>query len=375
MRNLIKITAILLILSFLSFCSREQTEIVMPKPITFEKNQKHLIDADNRLGFDIYRNILKKENQGNILLSPLGLNKSLSLLAYGTKDNYRIKRMLNLPKLENDAFLGEINTLNNTLFQLDDFCKFTTSDMFVLHEPNGFNNSFRKLFQDDQGFKLQNSSDLSYSSSNIVKVTGFDVQSDIYLECNYKYQTGTTESPFYLNPNESKFVEMLICESEFNYYSDNILKAVEIPIGRGNFNALVIMPETGQTVESLKGKFNSYYLKAINNRFRKLNLSVYMPQLDIDYTCSFAEDMQKTIFNKTLNNLAFENINDKKLYLHDFSQSVKLKTISKPSSSGTVSSNTPNSSIFIDRPFLFLITEKYSGSVVFIGQIANPISK
>lgn len=357
--------------SFLSFCSREQTEIVMPKPIKFEKNQKQLIDADNRLGFDIYRNILKEEKQANILLSPLGLNRSLSLLTYGTKDNYRIKRMLNLSKLTDDAFLGEINTLNNTLFQLDDLCEFTTSDMFVLHEPSGLNNIFRKLFQDNNGFKLLDNN-LNHLSSNILNTKSFDVQSDIYLTCNFKHQIGTTESPFYLNPNESKFVEMLICESEFNYYSDNVLKAVEIPIGRGNFNALVIIPETGQTVESLKNKFSSYYLKAINNRFRKLNLSVYMPQLDIDYTCSFAEDMQKTIFNKTLNNLAFEKINDKKLYLHNFSQSVKLKTISKPSSNGIISSNTSNRSIFIDRPFLFLITEKYSGSIVFIGQIANP---
>jgi len=373
MRNLIKITAILLILSLLSFCSREQTEIVMPKPITFEKNQKQLIDADNRLGFDIYRNILKKEDQRNILLSPLGLNKLLSLLSYGTKDNYRIKRMLNLPKLADGAFLGEINTLNKTLFQLDDFCKFTTSDMFVLHDLNGINDTFSKFFRENKGFKLQNNS-LNYLSSNTLGVKSFDVQNDIYLKCNFKYQTGTTESPFYLNPNESKFVEMLICESDFNYYSDNILKAVEIPIGRGNFNALVIMPETGQTVESLKSKFNSYYLKAINNRFRKLNLSVYMPQLDIDYTCSFTENMQKTVFNRTLNNLAFEKINDKKLFLHDFLQSVKLKTISKPGSNGMVSSKKPNSSIFIDRPFLFLITEKYSGSLVFIGQIANPTS-
>jgi serpin B len=345
----------------------------MPKPITFEKNQKQLIDADNRLGFDIYRNILKKEDQRNILLSPLGLNKLLSLLSYGTKDNYRIKRMLNLPKLADGAFLGEINTLNKTLFQLDDFCKFTTSDMFVLHDLNGINDTFSKFFRENKGVNLQNNS-LNYLSSNTLGVKSFDVQNDIYLKCNFKYQTGTTESPFYLNPNESKFVEMLICESDFNYYSDNILKAVEIPIGRGNFNALVIMPETGQTVESLKSKFNSYYLKAINNRFRKLNLSVYMPQLDIDYTCSFTENMQKTVFNRTLNNLAFEKINDKKLFLHDFLQSVKLKTISKPGSNGMVSSKKPNSSIFIDRPFLFLITEKYSGSLVFIGQIANPTS-
>lgn len=379
MKSLINIAAILFISSLLSVCSREQSESVVPKPIKIERNQKLLVSADNKLGFDIYKSVFNTDGQSsNILISPISLNKSLSILLYGAENNHGIKRILHLTSLKKEAIFTEINKLNNTIFNIDQHSKFKTSSSFLTDDLNNINDKFKKFIQDnDLKIGHFNPGTTEPLTENYSGVSLFNIKNEIYLKCNFKFQTGITESPFYLNPDQSKFVEMLICESEFNFYSDDIIKAIEMPLGRGNFNALIILPEVNQSLESIKNKLNQYYINNVNKRFRKLNLSVYLPQLDIDYTCS----LNKSLKEQGLHNLfkikgrEFKHIsNAKELYLHEFSHSVKLKTVSKPVTKKILFENNDENrnSFFIDRPFLLLITEKYSGTIIFIGQIVNP---
>ncbi|MEN8121388.1 MAG: serpin family protein [Bacteroidota bacterium] len=383
MKNIINIVSILLILGFLSVCSKEQSETVAPKPIKVEENQKLLVSADNKLGLGIYKSILKTTSQNsNILISPISLNKSLCIPLYGMENSYGIKRILQLTDLKKEAILTEINKLNSTILNIDQQSEFKTSTSFITDDRDNLNEQFKKLIHDNNDLQIadfnQNKKELPIK--NICRASIFSINNEINLTCNLKYQTGIEESPFYLNPNQSKFVEMLICESKFNYYSDNNIKAIEMPIGRGNFNAMIILPQVNQSLKSIKNKLNIYYINKINEKFKQLNLSVYLPKLNIDYTGSLNNSLKK----QGLQNLfmtkgeKYKHINSvKKLCLYEFSQSVNLKMVSKPVTKKILfdTKDQHKNSLFIDRPFLFIITEKYSGSIIFIGQIINPVNE
>ena len=379
MKNIVNLISILLLFSLLSVCSREQSEAVAPKPIKFEKNQKLLVSADNKLGLAVFKNILETKDQNkNILISPISLNKSLSILLYGMENDFGLKRILQLTSLKKEAVFTEINTLNNTIFNIDQQSVFKISTSFLTNDLKNINEQFKKFIQKNNDLNIGKSNSQIPELRNVNKFNTplFSIKNEIDFKCNFKFQTGITESPFYINPDQSRFVEMLICESEFNFYSDNLFKAIEMPIGRGNFNALIILPEVNQSLESINKKINQYYINAINSRFRKLYLSVYLPQLDIDYTCS----LNKSLKDQGLHNLfklkdsEFKYISDtKELYLHEFSQLVKLKTVSKPVSKRILFEKNNKNNFFIDRPFLLIITEKYSGTIIFIGQITNPV--
>ncbi len=371
MENLIKIVCILLVLGFLSVCSREESEPIVPAPIKFEKNQKLLIAADNKLGFNIYHNIFAPANKNsNILISPISLNKSFAVILYSTQKNYGIKRALHLTNLKKEDILTEINELNNTIFNIDENSRFKISTKIATNYKNYITAEQKKLIKNNADLEIAH-----YSSSETESLTEknlntaiFNIQNEISLNCNLRFQTGETESPFYLNPNQSTFVETLICESDFNFYSDEILQAIELPLGRGNFNALVILPETNYSLESVKNILTQTHINKINKSLRKLSLSVYFPKLDIDYTFSLNKSFEEKGFLNLFKEKGTEPV------LNEFSQSVKLKTVSKFASSRTLfdSENNNKSSFFIDRPFVLIITEKYSGAILFIGQITNP---
>ena len=362
MKQIIHIISIFLTFSLLSLCSREQSELVVPQLIKFEKNQTQLVSADNKLGFTIYKNVLNSDNS-NILISPINLNKSLSILLYSTKNNFKIRRILQINKIKKESVYNNINKLNNTIYNIDKNSLFQNSTNLLLNEQNIIKNEFKH-------FVNKNKINYLYSDK-IEQSNSFNIDNNISLKCNFKYQTGNTESPFYLNPNMSKFVEMHVCESDFNFYTDDIIKAIEMPIGRGNFNALIILPESNQSIQSIKSKINRYYIERINKKFRKINLSVKVPKLNIKYSYSFKEQGLRNYFSE--NTQKYKQIcNDKELFLNNITQSVKIETVSKTINTRTLFDTKSKNNFFVDRPFLLIITEKYSGSILFMGEITNP---
>ncbi|RLD64739.1 MAG: hypothetical protein DRI95_10215 [Bacteroidetes bacterium] len=379
MKNIKHIIAIIFIFSLFSLCSREQSAPVSPHLIKIKPEQKQLVSADNNMGYDIYKNLWNLKNQNsNILISPISLNKPISIILFGTNNNYEVRKVLQFPNLKKEAIYTEINQLNNTIFNIDEHSEFKNITRFLTHKQNNITNEFKKFIRKNKIIKIDyyNSDNSSQISNNISKTSLFNIENEISLKCNFKYQTGKTESPFYTSPDLSKFVEMLICKSEFNFYSDDIIKAIEMPLGRGNYNALIILPESNQSLQNIKNKLNKHYINRINSKFRKLNLSVYVPQLDIKYNYSLNKSMNECSIHKLFSTKAnkFKNIStNKDLYLNKLSQSATIKTVSKPIESKKLFENEIKNSFFIDHPFLLIITEKYSGSILFIGQIINPV--
>ncbi|OQY00589.1 MAG: hypothetical protein B6I20_08505 [Bacteroidetes bacterium 4572_117] len=377
MRKALNIVIIISISALLSTCSREQTESVFPKTVKIEKHQKQLVLADNKLGFDIYKNVSQTDKQNsNILISPINLNKSLGFLLHNSKNNRNIKLLLRLSNLQRETICSEINKLNDILFNIDKQSIFKNTTSFETNEQIDFGKDF-KDFVSSNNIKIKSYSKNSYISNNKPNTQAFNLNNEISFKYNYKFQTGVTESPFYLNPDESIFVKTLICESEFNFYSDDILKAIEVPLGRGNFNSLIILPEADQSIKSIKNKLSQFYVNKMNKKFRKLNISAYLPQLDINYSSKLNNPLEKRGLRNLFDSRSPEFINiskDKELYLEEFSQLVSLKTISKPVSKNTLfDTNNESKNIFlVDRPFLMVITEKFTGAILFMGQITNP---
>ncbi len=379
MKSIIHIVTILFIFSLFSLCSREQPESVAPQLIKIEEGQKQLVLADNKLGYAIYKSLWSSENQNkNILVSPISLNKPLSIILFGTDNNYNVRRILHVQNQKKDLVFTKINQLNNTIFNIDEQSQFKTSTSFLTHRQNNLTEAFKKFIQQSKILKIDyvSSDNLVHETDNISGSSVINIENEISLKCSFKYQTSTTESPFYLNPNESKFVEMLVCESEFNFYSDKLIKAIEMPLGRGNYNALIILPESNQSLNNIKSKLSKNYLSRINKRYRKLSLSVKIPQLDIEYAYSLNKSLKEQGLSNLFSeeNQEFKHLNTgKNLYLNNLSQSVKIETVSKPIRANTLFEGESRASFFVDHPFLLIITEKYSGSILFIGQITNPV--
>jgi len=383
--QILKYTFILLIsFGLLVNCNKEQTTEVLSKPCVIPDIEKILIENSNQFGIYCFKQLsLGNEMTENILVSPIGISSSLiSLLqASNNHTNTEIKQILNINNVKDSIILKGFDHLNNLYSEIDYNSKIKNSSKIALSkdvflEPKyksiDKNSRFTEIiFDEDAGF-IEDIHD-KFSESD---VNSFQMINAFNFSSKSKYEVRVEESPFYKSPNESNFVEMIVSKSELNYYSDQTVKAVELPLGRGNFNILLIVPQNTESLKDLCKKLDIKLLERIKKKFRPQKLEVIMPKMELSGIKTLKGILKSNHlssgFKKTsadFSQLSKQN----NLYLSDFEHITNLNISSNGIEKADPSTDSYNNgnSFLIDHPFIFIIYEKYSQGILFIGKIAN----
>jgi serine protease inhibitor len=170
---------------------------------------------------------------------------------------------------------------------------------------------------------------------------------------------------------------MIVSKAEFNYYQDQTVQAVEIPLGRGNFNLLLIVPQSSESIGDICRKLDRNLLERINRKFRTKQLEVIMPEIEMkgikSYRDIFRNSKLSSGFKEKLADFS-KLSKSNNLFLSDIEQITDLNISRKEADSdfGSGSDEKENQgTILIDHPFVFVIYEKYSNGILFIGKIVS----
>ncbi len=355
MRKLINISVLFFILSLLVVCSPEQDNIVVPEKGIVQENQNIIITHTNSNAFSVFKAEHKKHSE-NMVISPLNANAVSALVLYASNVAN------NLDKNETS---DELINFNKQIFNHDTGLKINSQVDLNFNQSIKFSGSFNEFLKNTGHYSIK---DKDTEFKNFKKAL-LNIKNNLEAKFSFSNQTGIGEAPFYLSPDKSKFVKMLICQSAFNYYDDEYMKVVEIPIGHANFSALFIVPETGFSLNRIVQTLNPYILKTISSNYRKLKMAVFIPEISINYYRESIEKSRYTNF-KDIRTLALKNISSKEnVYINNVIYHTNLKSISKIKNNKKLKIS---NSLFIDRPFVFIIKEKSSDAIVFIGKVVNP---
>jgi len=377
-RNLIWI---ILLSMFLVVCNREQTEIIVPKSHTVEPIEKTLIERSNQLGFECLRKLSGNNLGGdNLIFSPINSFMSFNILLQASNDltNREVKQYLHLTHLHDSSIIDGFENLNNLFSGIDNNSIINGKNMLAIKPEIDVNKDFSGkidnkkytgiLRDENAGFveNIKNNSSVGRNFFQLINTIEFSAQ--------IKYQNRIETSPFYSNPDESNFVKMSVSESEFNCYSDPSIQAVEVPLGRGNFNMLVIIPRGSQTIEGLANNIDDRLLKRIKSKFKMQQLEVYLPLIELSGVETlrnvFLASKLSNCFNKSRADFTRLSSN-KPLYLSDFEQISSFKLNPSQLSNSHILSKASKSSFLVDKPFMFVVYEKFSEGVIFIGKITK----
>jgi len=211
------------------------------------------------------------------------------------------------------------------------------------------NNLSIKLFKSEVTSSLEDKNIISFHSFfNTLKTSK---NAALNFEIKSKYQDKEVEIPFYYNPSKSSFVEMISSKYYFNFYSDKNFKLIEIPLKETKYNMHVIIPNNNKSLLRIINKLNSSFLNKIYSKTRKNKMQVILPKFQIKYT-------SKQVKKNMLKSIKFRVKNNDKIK-HSF-----------------FSNEDENSykTLFINRPFIFIISEKATNAILFIGKVNNPLS-
>jgi serpin B len=409
-----KLSPSLLLIPFLiiSFSCSSHDGIVNPfSNKTLTPLDKNVALTSNLFGINLLKDINNSEADSNIFLSPLSISSALGMTLNGANGK-TYTQMLNTLQLSGNS-QAQVNqaymNLKNILTTADPTVTFTDANSIwcrqsVSFEQNflGVNNKYFNAYIQSLDFTNPASPGIinNWVSENtngkITQIVGKIIPPEvvmylinaIYFKAvwEYKFDTSfTTLRPFYLQNGSVVQCKMMNQLNNFNYYAGLDYQALEIPYGNGNFNMLIILPNNSVDVNQLLSSVNGTMLNQINagmTQAQKINL--YLPRFQVNYNISLMKSLIDLGMVDAFDPFSadFSNIcKTLKLYITD----VIHKTYVKVDEEGTEAAAVTVVSIgaqfvienpvfSVDHPFIFLITEKNSGAIIFAGKVVNPVN-
>jgi len=190
----------------------------------------------------------------------------------------------------------------------------------------------------------------------------------------------TSNAPFTLLDGSEIDVPMMNQTNYFKYVSTDGCSAVELDYASGNASMLIILPD--EDITEFQRTFDTGMFEAIRRRLSSCNVSLSMPEFE------YTRSLQLSQMLRTLGmGSAFDGSADFSGFTGSpglFISEVLHKAFVKVDESGTeaaaatavimretampVEPVTMN----INRPFMFFILDKETGSIVFMGRVTNP---
>jgi serpin B len=380
----------------------------LPRELTASERQ--LITTSNRFAFNLFREVVRQGNpDSNVFISPLSAAMALGMTYNGARGETQtaMAHTLGLEDLTTQEANESFRSLIDLLRSLDpkvDF-KLANSIWYRL----GFTPRPEFLDLNRQYFDAEVSG-LNFGSADAVATindwvnantngkipTIIDGISDdivmllinaIYFKGTWVYQfdkSRTRDEPFTLRNGTTRSVPTMHHEGpvHVNYYRGQGFQAVDLGYGASAYSMTVLLPDAARDVDSLVAGLSTDGWSSVVDGLASESVRVALPKFRLEWG-----DSLNGVLRALGMGVAFTDQADLSGIAGNpgdlFISYVKQKTFVDVNEEGTeaaavtvvgvgVTSAGPQE-FRVDRPFVFLIRERFSGTILFIGKIMNPV--
>lgn len=399
----------LLAISFIQ-CQRSFEPIRNLQTHEFTALEKQIASSADRFGFKLIKAVNATQSDSNVFISPLCVSMALGMTLNGAaNETYEaMQSTLELDGLTQQQINETYKSLIDVLTQIDPEVIFNIANSIWYRQGWTFEQSFidvnKKYFNaliKDLDFNDPSAPDIIndwiYSNTNgkIKKIVNsidptivMYLINAIYFKGTWQYEFDKEETVddifFGLNGNQVP-CKLMVQTNDFSYFANNEFQAIDLPYGDGEFSMTVLLSAPDKNVDSLIANLSEENWEIILNGFSIQEGTLYFPKFELEY---------KITLNNVLKSLGMEiaflpgQADFTNMYSGPFElfvDEVKHKTYVKVDEEGTEAAAVTSVSIGftsiggsgftmrVDHPFVFVIREKNSGSILFIGKIVEPV--
>jgi len=400
---------VLIVIFALGSC--QKTENGLAEIPNLPEKSAQLINADNAFGLDLFSRVANQaEKNKNTTVSPLSVSLALAMTYNGARGETKteMEKAMKLsgltPEQINNSHKALVEALQsgdpqvvleiaNAIFHRSgmtiepDFIK-TNQDYYnakVDALPATLNEALKAV----NGWVAQKTHDkIPTILEQVDPQTAMILLNAIYFNGIWKSKfdkSGTKNLPFYLSDGTKKDVATMTLGTSLEYTNNDLFSAVNLPYGNGQFQMTVLLPNEGKTTKNVITQLNTDNWKKWTKSFKIENsVVVNMPRFKFSWDMELNDVLKTMGMPKAFTPMAdFSGIcKDGGLYI----DKVIHKTYIDVNETGTeaaavtavvmvfTSSGAPDPRKYftVNRPFLFAITEKTTGAILFIGEVTNP---
>ena len=404
---------ILISVSFFTFsCKKEQANTPSEfKQVNLTEKQKQLINTSNAFGFEFFKKVNEISGSGaNLMVSPLSVSMALGMTRNGAA-NRTLEAMTNtlgFAGMSDLAINESYKYIIETFTGLDPKVKlqiansiwyhntFNVEQAFIQTNQQYFDASVTPLdFSSPSAVQMINSWVNEKTNSLIPKVIDEIPGGTVMYLVNAVYFKGQWRNQFEKDKTQQKQFTLLdgtliqspamIQHETLPYYKGQGFEAIELPYNQGNYVMSILLPDAGKTVSELITRLSQENWNTWSTQFSERDIQLQLPKFKYEYTekqmMPILSDMGMGIAFDP-DNADFTRINsDGGLYISRVIHKTYIETNEEGTEAAAVTaveigvtSAGPGQiySFTINRPFIYFIQEKSTGTILFIGTVMNP---
>lgn len=414
--KIVKIFFIMSISIILLISCKNNQQITEPqtqiKNLSLSKDDKTVLNSTGKFGLNLFKiiNSSEKDKNKNIFISPLSISVAFGMALNGAKgETYEeMVRVLELNGLTLEQINNSLKYLSETLSTIDPKVKFQIANSiwnrkgfaiipaFLEENRNYYNAEVKEL-----DFSLPDAVDIinkwvdDKTNHKIDKVLDkidpavvMYLINALYFKADWTHsfnEQSTVKRLFYSNPVSSvtpSQVDFMLKKHNFRYYEDNNMQAVDLPYGDSLYSMTVILPKEQNQIDQWIENFDIMEFNRIVDNLKYKDGYLWLPKFKFTYFKEISEILNGMGMKKATTAQA------------DFSKitpgggifigRVLHKTFIEVNEKGTeaaavtviefrkTSTDDKTFNMDVNKPFMFVIREKSTNTILFVGKIVNP---
>ena len=382
-----------------------------PKPQqVFSQKSLKLIEETSEFNWNLFRTMNADSPEKNFVISPLSITQAFGMAISGATGENQ-DEMLNVFGLNNIESMNDAHKgIREVLSAVDSKTTINIANSAWYNSNYGIKTPYKESLRSYYDAEISgldfNNSEQAVETINswvnektqgkipdiVDEVTPEHVLfliNAVYFYGSWTYQfdeSATSNAPFYLSSGDNVSIKMMNQENDLEYFDNDNYRGVKIPYGNGTFLMTVILPQNDNSTDMLIESLDAKEWNNINKEHPIRKVGLLMPRFKTECDFDLIPPLKELGMNMAFKPIGgFKDISDLNILISE----VKHKTFIEVDEKGTEAaaatsigirefSSLPDDDkiIFqVNKPFLFFISEKQSGAVLFAGKIENPLQE
>ena len=381
-----------------------------------EASKSALISANNQFAWELYAHLKDQESGKNIFFSPISIFMALGMTYEGAKeetareiesvfhfsedDNVRRPSMAAIFNALNSDSSDYVLSIANALWVqkdyplLDEITKIIPEyyggqleNLDFINEAEKSRTTINDWIEDKTRDKIQN----AVQPGMLHALTRLVLTNAIYFKGNWEKafdEKDTQKEDFKVNDSETVKVDMMsLTKKEFPYAETEALQILEMPYKGDKLSMLVLLPKNNN-ISSLEQGLSISQLNGWKSQLKTQEVDIYIPKFKFKSEYQLKDQLTKMgmplAFTAPGGNggADFSGFTGNKDLYIDFVTHLAFVDVNEEGTEAAAATivGVKTTSVRIDRPpvfradhpFIFLIQEKKTGQILFIGRVINP---
>ncbi len=373
----------------------------------------------NAFGYDLYH-LLSKDNDANLFFSPYSITQALAMTFAGAhgQTETEMADVLHFPLPQADLH-RQINGLDQSLYFLPDDLK-EREDAFQLNIANAiwgqtgypFKSSYLDLIAESYGAGIH-LVDFVKSAENARKtinnwvedqtngkikdlipsgaldsLTRLVLTNAIYFKATWQKEFNedlTHPTDFVISANQTVTVEMMEQKNRFNYQFTDEIQMVELPYVNSRYAMVLLMPRQGDLNQFVQGFDLAGYRQLMEGK-KQGEILLSLPKFEFEGSFSASQALKElgmsTPFTEAADFSGIYEQGAQPLFISDVIHKAFVAVDEQGTEAAAATAvivgatsampeEDPIKMVF-DHPFMFMIQDRESGLILFMGNVINP---